>query len=114
VGPVAASILFLSFQYFLSAVTSLPHEVLMAGDFSIHFDEIGESHTQQFMTLDSMAIVKHYLSVPTWYHHSHSLDVVITVQKKKNNSVEYLLQESGQRCSHSHLGEVQSIDSRFK
>jgi hypothetical protein len=51
----------------------------MAGDFSIHFDEIGESHTQQFMTLDSMAIVKHHLSVPTWYHHSHSLDAVITV-----------------------------------
>jgi hypothetical protein len=31
------------------------------------------------MTLDSMAIVKHHLSVPTWYHHSHSLDVVLTV-----------------------------------
>jgi hypothetical protein len=71
--------LLLSFQYFLSAVTSLPHEVLMTGDFSIHFDEIGDSHTQQFMILDNMAIVKHHLSVLTRYHHCHSLDVVITV-----------------------------------
>jgi hypothetical protein len=60
---------------------SLPHKFLMTGDFSIHFEETGDSHPQQFMTLDSMAIVKHHPSVPTRYHHPHSLDVVIIVAK---------------------------------
>jgi hypothetical protein len=70
----------------------------MAGDFSTLFDEIGQSHTQQFMTLDTMAVVKHHLSVPTWYHNYHSLDVITVADSSLCPVISYSILSPSDHC----------------
>jgi exonuclease III len=65
------------FQSFISNVATLPHDFIITGDFNIHVDDFSDSHTQQFMSLLSLANLTQHVSFPT-HRHLHTLDLVIT------------------------------------
>jgi hypothetical protein len=65
------------FQTLISDVASLPHDFIITDDFNIQVDGLSDFHTQQFMSLLSLANLTQHVSIPT-HHHLHTLDLVIT------------------------------------
>ena len=67
---------FIEIQDILSHLASLPHDLVILGDFNLHVD-VDSNHTRQFVDILSSFNLSQHVDFPT-HIHGHSLDLIIT------------------------------------
>lgn len=76
-NSLSTSLFFEEFTCFLEQIIGSPDNLLLAGDFNFHVDDMDNSEAKQFITLLDTFNLKQFVNEPT-HKHGHTLDLVIT------------------------------------
>ncbi|CAB3997546.1 Hypothetical predicted protein [Paramuricea clavata] len=81
-NKLSSSIFFEEFCIFVEQLIILPGNVLMAGDFNFHIDNIGDSDTIKFNKILESFNLQQHVNGPT-HKKGHTLDLIITRNEDK-------------------------------